>query len=180
MSFANYGAAKSISLGPKLFLNTSYPTQGLSGKDSFTLQSTTNNDIKFLLSLSENGMSKIDCGGSIQVTCGHHHTFSGDQTAFEFLADNGDFSIDVKNGHMGLHAKTITLDALEKIVIKCPKEIIIGDTDDPMGCTKIALNCQNIDLEPIIGVLASLLKTDMVSKSTAGSFIDYNIGGVSG
>ena len=174
MSYANYGAAKSISLGPKLFLGTGYPAIGLSGKESFTLQSTTTNDIKFFLGLSENGMTKIDAESQLQITCGHHHTFSSDQTAFQFDAENGDFAVDIKNGHMSLHAKTITLDAPEKIVIKCPKEIIIGDPENPDGCTTIRLNSQEVDMNPIIGAIAELLGIDIQSQCIKGTFIDFN------
>ena len=153
--------------GPKLLFETGNPQMGTAGRTAFTMQSTTDEGIRFIQSHSESGMSKIMSEGLLQVETGASSLVNDDQTTFQFVAHKGDFAVNADKGHVKIFGKQIVLEASLEVVIQAPK-IRIG-YEQEHKTKDIKILGQSVDVKSQKGNLADILQTSSFLKTFIGS-----------
>ena len=153
--------------GPKLVIETGNPQMGSAGRTAFTMQSTTDEGIRFIQSHSESGMSKIMSEGLLQVETGASSLVNDDQTTFQFVAHKGDFAVNADKGHVKIFGKQIVLEASIEVVIQAPK-IRIG-YEQEYKTKDIKILGQSVDVKSQKGNLADILQTSSFLKTFIGS-----------
>jgi len=153
--------------GPKLLFETGNPQMGTAGRTAFTMQSTTDEGIRFIQSHSESGMSKIMSEGLLQVETGASSLVNDDQTTFQFVAHKGDFAVNADKGHVKIFGKQIVLEASLEVVIQAPK-IRIG-YEQEHKTKDIKILGQSVDVKSQKGNLADILQTTSFLKTFIGS-----------
>jgi len=149
--------------GPKLLFETGNPQMGTAGRTAFTMQSTTDEGIRFIQSHSESGMSKIMSEGLLQVETGASSLVNDDQTTFQFVAHKGDFAVNADKGHVKIFGKQIVLEASLEVVIQAPK-IRIG-YEQEHKTKDIKILGQSVDVKAQKGNLADILQTSSFIKT---------------
>ena len=149
--------------GPKLVIETGNPQMGSAGRTAFTMQSTTDEGIRFIQSHSESGMSKIMSEGLLQVETGASSLVNDDQTTFQFVAHKGDFAVNADKGHVKIFGKQIVLEASLEVVIQAPK-IRIG-YEQEHKTKDIKILGQSVDVKAQKGNLADILQTSSFIKT---------------
>ena len=149
--------------GPKLVIETGNPQMGSAGRTAFTMQSTTDEGIRFIQSHSESGMSKIMSEGLLQVETGASSLVNDDQTTFQFVAHKGDFAVNADKGHVKIFGKQIVLEASLEVVIQAPK-IRIG-YEQEHKTKDITILGQSVDVKAQKGNLADILQTSSFIKT---------------
>ena len=155
--------------GPKLVIETGNPQMGSAGRTAFAMQSTTDEGIRFIQSLSESGMSKIMSEGMLQVETGASSLVNDDQTTFQFIAHKGDFSVNADKGHVRISGKQIILEASREIVIQSPK-IRIG-YEQEHKTKDIKILGQSVDIKSQQGTLADALMSSSFLKTFQGTLV---------
>ena len=153
--------------GPKLVIETGNPQMGSAGRTAFTMQSTTDEGLRFIQSHSESGMSKIMSEGMLQVETGASSLVNDDQTTFQFIAHKGDFAVNADKGHVKIFGKQIVLEASLEVVIQAPR-IRIG-YEQEHKTKDIKILGQSVDVESQKGNLADILQTSSFLKIFIGS-----------
>jgi len=153
--------------GPKLVIETGNPQMGSAGRTAFTMQSTTDEGIRFIQSHSESGMSKIMSEGMLQVETGASSLVNDDQTTFQFVAHKGDFAVNADKGHVKIYGKQIVLEASLEVVIQAPR-IRIG-YEQEHKTKDIKILGQSVDVKSQKGNLADILQTSSFIKTFIGS-----------
>ncbi len=153
--------------GPKLVIETGNPQMGSAGRTAFTMQSTTDEGIRFVQSHSESGMSKIMSEGLLQVETGTSSLVNDDQTTFQFVAHKGDFAVNADKGHVKIYGKQIVLEASLEVVIQAPR-IRIG-YEQEHKTKDIKILGQSVDVKSQKGNLADILQTSSFLKTFIGS-----------
>jgi len=153
--------------GPKLVIETGNPQMGSAGRTAFTMQSTTDEGIRFIQSHSESGMSKIMTEGLLQVETGASSLVNDDQTTFQFVAHKGDFAVNADKGFVKISGKQITLEASLEVVIQAPR-IRIG-YEQEHKTKDIKILGQSVDVKSQKGNLADILQTSSFLKTFIGS-----------
>lgn len=153
--------------GPKLVIETGNPQMGSAGRTAFTMQSTTDEGIRFIQSHSESGMSKIMTEGLLQVETGASSLVNDDQTTFQFVAHKGDFAVNADKGFVKIYGKQITLEASLEVVIQAPR-IRIG-YEQEHKTKDIKILGQSVDVKAQKGNLADILQTTSFLKTFIGS-----------
>lgn len=153
--------------GPKLVIETGNPQMGSAGRTAFTMQSTTDEGIRFIQSHSESGMSKIMSEGMLQVETGASSLVNDDQTTFQFVAHKGDFAVNADKGFVKIYGKQITLEASLEVVIQAPR-IRIG-YEQEHKTKDIKILGQSVDVKAQKGNLADILQTTSFLKTFIGS-----------
>lgn len=153
--------------GPKLLFETGNPQMGSAGRTAFSMQSTTDEGIRFVQSHSESGMSKIMTEGLLQVETGASSLVNDDQTTFQFVAHKGDFAVNADKGHVKIFGKQIVLEASLEVVIQAPK-IRIG-YEQEHKTKDIKILGQSVDVKSQKGNLADILQTSSFLKTFIGS-----------
>ena len=153
--------------GPKLVIETGNPQMGSAGRTAFTMQSTTDEGIRFIQSHSESGMSKIMSEGMLQVETGESSLVNDDQTTFQFIAHKGDFAVNADKGHVKIFGKQIVLEASLEVVIQAPR-IRIG-YEQEHKTKDIKILGQSVDVKSQKGNLADILQTSSFLKTFIGS-----------
>ena len=153
--------------GPKLLFETGNPQMGTAGRTAFTMQSTTDEGIRFIQSHSESGMSKIMSEGLLQVETGASSLVNDDQTTFQFVAHKGDFAVNADKGHVKIFGKQIVLEASLEVVIQAPR-IRIG-YEQEHKTKDIKILGQSVDVKSQKGNLADILQTTSFLKTFIGS-----------
>ena len=149
--------------GPKLVIETGNPQMGSAGITAFTMQSTTDEGIRFIQSHSESGMSKIMSEGLLQVETGASSLVNDDQTTFQFVAHKGDFAVNADKGHVKIFGKQIVLEASLEVVIQAPR-IRIG-YEQEHKTKDIKILGQSVDVKAQKGNLADILQTSSFIKT---------------
>ena len=149
--------------GPKLLFETGNPQMGSAGRTAFTMQSTTDEGIRFIQSHSESGMSKIMSEGLLQVETGASSLVNDDQTTFQFVAHKGDFAVNADKGHVKIFGKQIVLEASLEVVIQAPR-IRIG-YEQEHKTKDIKILGQSVDVKSQKGNLADILQTSSFIKT---------------
>lgn len=155
--------------GPKLVIETGNPQMGSAGRTAFTMQSTTDEGIRFIQSHSESGMSKIMTEGLLQVETGASSLVNDDQTTFQFVAHKGDFAVNADKGFVKIYGKQITLEASLEVVIQAPR-IRIG-YEQEHKTKDIKILGQSVDVKAQKGNLADILQTSSFIKTFIGSSV---------
>lgn len=155
--------------GPKLVIETGNPQMGSAGRTAFTMQSTTDKEIRFIQSHSESGMSKIMSEGLLQVETGASSLVNEDQTTFQFVAHKGDFAVNADKGFVKIYGKQITLEASLEVVIQAPR-IRIG-YEQEHKTKDIKILGQNVDVKCQKGNLADVLMSSSFLKTFQGTLI---------
>ena len=155
--------------GPKLVIETGNPQTGSAGRTAFTMQSTTDEGIRFVQSHSESGLSKIMSEGLLQVETGASSLVNNDQTTFQFIAHKGDFAVNADAGHVKISGKQIVLEASREIVIQSPR-IRIG-YEQEFKTKDIKILGQNVDIKSQQGSLADALLSSSFIKTFQGTLI---------
>ena len=153
--------------GPKLVIETGNPQMGSAGRTAFTMQSTTDEGLRFIQSHSESGMSKIMSEGMLQVETGASSLVNDDQTTFQFVAHKGDFAVNADKGHVKIYGKQIVLEASLEVVIQAPR-IRIG-YEQEHKTKDIKILGQSVDVKSQKGNLADILQTSSFLKTFMGS-----------
>lgn len=153
--------------GPKLVIETGNPQMGSAGRTAFTMQSTTDEGLRFIQSHSESGMSKIMSEGMLQVETGASSLVNDDQTTFQFIAHKGDFAVNADKGHVKIYGKQIVLEASLEVVIQAPR-IRIG-YEQEHKTKDIKILGQSVDVKSQKGNLADILQTSSFLKTFMGS-----------
>ena len=153
--------------GPKLVIETGNPQMGSAGRTACTMQSTTDEGIRFVQSHSESGMSKIMSEGLLQVETGASSLVNDDQTTFNFIAHKGDFAVNADKGFVKIYGKQITLEASLEVVIQAPR-IRIG-YEQEHKTKDIKILGQSVDVKSQKGNLADILQTSSFLKTFIGS-----------
>ena len=153
--------------GPKLVIETGNPQMGSAGRTAFTMQSTTDEGIRFVQSHSESGMSKIMSEGLLQVETGASALVNDDQTTFQFIAHKGDFAVNADKGFVKIYGKQIVLEASLEVVIQAPR-IRIG-YEQEHKTKDIKILGQSVDVKSQKGNLADILQTSSFLKTFIGS-----------
>jgi hypothetical protein len=153
--------------GPKLVIETGNPQMGSAGRTAFTMQSTTDEGLRFIQSHSESGMSKIMSEGMLQVETGASSLVNDDQTTFQFIAHKGDFAVNADKGHVKIFGKQIVLEASLEVVIQAPR-IRIG-YEQEHKTKDIKILGQSVDVKSQKGNLADILQTSSFLKTFIGS-----------
>ena len=153
--------------GPKLVIETGNPQMGSAGRTAFTMQSTTDEGIRFVQSHSESGMSKIMSEGLLQVETGASSLVNDDQTTFQFIAHKGDFAVNADKGFVKIYGKQIVLEASLEVVIQAPR-IRIG-YEQEHKTKDIKILGQSVDVKSQKGNLADILQTSSFLKTFIGS-----------
>tara|TARA_Y100000389_G_scaffold37364_1_gene31701 strand:- start:1002 stop:1541 length:540 start_codon:yes stop_codon:yes gene_type:complete len=153
--------------GPKLVIETGNPQIGSAGRTAFTMQSTTDEGIRFVQSHSESGMSKIMSEGMLQVETGASSLVNDDQTTFQFVAHKGDFAVNADKGCVKIYGKQIVLEASLEVVIQAPR-IRIG-YEQEHKTKDIKILGQSVDVKSQKGNLADILQTSSFLKTFIGS-----------
>ena len=153
--------------GPKLVIETGNPQMGSAGRTAFTMQSTTDEGLRFIQSHSESGMSKIMSEGMLQVETGESSLVNDDQTTFQFIAHKGDFAVNADKGHVKIFGKQIVLEASLEVVIQAPR-IRIG-YEQEHKTKDIKILGQSVDVKSQKGNLADILQTSSFLKTFIGS-----------
>ncbi len=153
--------------GPKLVIETGNPETGTAGRTASTIQSTTDQEIRFIQSHSESGMSKIMAEGLLQVETGASSFVNDDQTTFQFVAHKGDFAVNADKGHVKIFGKQIVLEASLEVVIQAPR-IRIG-YEQEHKTKDIKILGQSVDVKCQKGNLADILQTSSFLKTFIGS-----------
>ena len=153
--------------GPKLVIETGNPQMGSAGRTAFTMQSTTDEGLRFIQSHSESGMSKIMSEGMLQVETGESSLVNDDQTTFQFIAHKGDFAVNADKGHVKIYGKQIVLEASLEVVIQAPR-IRIG-YEQEHKTKDIKILGQSVDVKSQKGNLADILQTSSFLKTFIGS-----------
>jgi len=153
--------------GPKLLFETGNPQMGSAGRTAFTMQSTTDEGIRFVQSHSESGMSKIMSEGLLQVETGASSLVNDDQTTFQFIAHKGDFAVNADKGFVKIYGKQIVLEASLEVVIQAPR-IRIG-YEQEHKTKDIKILGQSVDVKSQKGNLADILQTSSFLKTFIGS-----------
>lgn len=153
--------------GPKLVIETGNPQMGSAGRTAFTMQSTTDEGLRFIQSHSESGMSKIMSEGMLQVETGASSLVNDDQTTFQFIAHKGDFAVNADKGHVKIYGKQIVLEASLEVVIQAPR-IRIG-YEQEHKTKDIKILGQSVDVKSQKGNLADILQTSSFLKTFIGS-----------
>ena len=156
--------------GPKLVIETGNPQVGTAGRTAFTMQSTTDEGIRFVQSHSESGMSKIMSEGMLQVETGAFSSVNDDQTTFQFVAHKGDFAVNADKGCIKISGKQIVLDASREIVIQSPK-IRIG-YEQEHKTKDIKILGQSVDVKCQKGNLADVLMSSSFLKTFQGTLVE--------
>ena len=157
--------------GPKLVIETGNHQMGSAGRTAFTMQSTTDEGIRFIQSHSESGMSKIMSEGLLQVETGASSLVNEDQTTFQFIAHKGDFAVNADKGHVKIYGKQIVLEASLEVVIQAPR-IRIG-YEQEHKTKDIKILGQSVDVKSQKGNLADILQTSSFLKTFIGSPVFY-------
>jgi|TARA_X000001382_G_C3113181_1_gene160627 hypothetical protein len=155
--------------GPKLVIETGNPQMGSAGRTAFTMQSTTDEGIRFIQSHSESGMSKIMSEGMLQVETGASSLVNEDQTTFQFIAHKGDFAVNADKGHVKISGKQIVLEASLEVVIQAPR-IRIG-YEQEHKTKDIKILGQSVDIKCQKGNMADVLGTSSFLKTFQGTFV---------
>lgn len=155
--------------GPKLVIETGNPQMGSAGRTAFTMQSTTDEGIRFIQSHSESGMSKIMSEGMLQVETGASSLVNEDQTTFQFVAHKGDFAVNADKGHVKISGKQIVLEASLEVVIQAPR-IRIG-YEQEHKTKDIKILGQSVDIKCQKGNMADVLGTSSFLKTFQGTFV---------
>lgn len=155
--------------GPKLLFETGNPQMGSAGRTAFTMQSTTDEGIRFIQSHSESGMSKIMSEGLLQVETGASSLVNEDQTTFQFIAHKGDFAVNADKGHVKIYGKQIVLEASLEVVIQAPR-IRIG-YEQEHKTKDIKILGQSVDIKSQQGSLADALMASSFLKTFQGTLI---------
>ena len=153
--------------GPKLVNETGNPQMGSAGRTACTMQSTTDEGIRFVQSHSESGQSKIMTEGLLQVETGASSLVNDDQTTFNFVAHKGDFAVNADKGFVKIYGKQITLEASLEVVIQAPR-IRIG-YEQEHKTKDIKILGQSVDVKSQKGNLADILQTSSFLKTFIGS-----------
>jgi len=153
--------------GPKLLSETGNPQMGSAGRTASTMQSTTDEGIRFVQSHSESGQSKIMTEGLLQVETGASSLVNDDQTTFNFIAHKGDFAVNADKGFIKIYGKQITLEASLEVVIQAPR-IRIG-YEQEHKTKDIKILGQSVDVKSQKGNLADILQTSSFLKTFIGS-----------
>ena len=153
--------------GQKLVIETGNPQIGSAGRTAFTMQSTTDEGIRFVQSHSESGMSKIMSEGMLQVETGASSLVNDDQTTFQFVAHKGDFAVNADKGCVKIYGKQIVLEASLEVVIQAPR-IRIG-YEQEHKTKDIKILGQSVDVKSQKGNLADILQTSSFLKTFIGS-----------
>ena len=153
--------------GPKLLFETGNPQMGSAGRTAFTMQSTTDEGIRFVQSHSESGMSKIMSEGLLQVETGASSLVNDDQTTFQFIAHKGDFAVNADKGFVKIYGKQIVLEASLEVVIQAPR-IRIG-YEQEHKTKDIKILGQSVDVKSQKGNIGDILQTTSFLKTFIGS-----------
>ena len=153
--------------GPKLVNETGNPQMGSAGRTACTMQSTTDEGIRFVQSHSESGQSKIMTEGLLQVETGASSLVNDDQTTFNFVAHKGDFAVNADKGFVKIYGKQIVLEASLEVVIQAPR-IRIG-YEQEHKTKDIKILGQSVDVKSQKGNLADILQTSSFLKTFIGS-----------
>ena len=153
--------------GPKLVIETGNPQMGSAGRTAFTMQSTTDEGIRFIQSHSESGMSKIMSEGLLQVETGASSLVNEDQTTFQFVAHKGDFAVNADKGCVKIYGKQIVLEASLEVVIQAPR-IRIG-YEQEHKTKDIKILGQSVDIKAKKGNMSDLLQTSFLVNTFIGS-----------
>ena len=156
-------------LGPKCVIETGNPQMGMSGRDSTKILCTNDMAMRFILSHTESGLSKITTEGTVQVEAAGSPKLSEGVVAYEIIAHKGDFALNVDKGSTKVYARQIVLQASKEIVIDAPN-IRIGSDND--GATKdIKIIGQHVDIKSKKGNLANSLMESSYLKAFDGTLV---------
>jgi hypothetical protein len=155
--------------GPKLLFETGNPQMGTAGRTASTMQSTTDQGIRFVQSHSESGMSKIMTEGLLQVETGESPLVNDDDITFNFIAHKGDVAVNADKGFVKIYGKQITLEASLEVVIQAPR-IRIG-YEQEHKTKDIKILGQSVDVKCQKGNLADVLMSSSFLKTFQGSLI---------
>ena len=156
--------------GPKLQIETGNPDMGVPGRAAFSLMSTTDSDVKFVLAHNENGLTKYYSEGVVQFEAGVHPTVNSNaEPTFAFISHAGDFTVNADKGSVRISGKQIVLDASREIVLQSAR-IRLG-YEDGDKTKDIKLLAQNVDIKTKKGPLADALQTSSFIKSFDGTLI---------
>ncbi len=153
--------------GPKLLFETGNPQMGTAGRTASTMQSTTDEGIRFVQSHSESGLSKIMTEGLLQVETGASPLVNDDDVTFDFIAHKGDIAVNADKGFVKIYGKQITLEASLEVVIQAPR-IRIG-YEQEHKTKDIKILGQSVDVKCQKGNLADVLQTSSFLKTFIGS-----------
>mgnify|MGYP003389333697 FL=1 len=155
--------------GPKLLFETGNPQMGSAGRTAFTMQSTTDQGIRFVQSHSESGMSKIMAEGMLQIETGASSLVNDDDVTFNFISHKGDFAVNADKGCVKIYGKQIVLDASLEVVIQAPR-IRIG-YEQEHKTKDIKILGQSVDIKSQQGSLADALMASSFLKTFQGTLI---------
>ena len=155
--------------GPKLVIETGNPQMGSAGRTAFTMQSTTDQGIRFVQSHSESGMSKIMAEGMLQIETGASSLVNDDDVTFNFISHKGDFAVNADKGSVKIYGKQIVLDASLEVVIQAPR-IRIG-YEQEHKTKDIKILGQSVDIKSQQGSLADALMASSFLKTFQGTLI---------
>ena len=160
--------ARSINTSsPNHLVETGNPSQTFAGKSAFSHQVVNDSGLRFLMAHHENGITRFNVEGTLQVNAGDKNPNGGQDVIV--ISHNGNIDVESIKGHTNVYAQRICLQAAEKIVIDAP-EIQIGSST-LNGTREIVLSAQDVSIE--IGdnepkSLGDALKVSNIFKALGG------------
>ena len=148
------------SMGPGLYFDVDNPTEGVGGKDTFRLFSTTSKGEKFTLGMKGDGKVQMNADVSIEMVAGAKNNPKG--TDILIHSRNGSIDIQVnKNGDVRIKGDNIRLTAADEIKMKARKIRMEADDEISLQAPKIWSR----------GKKGNLVPKTFMQQITAGSFI---------
>jgi|TARA_B100001540_G_scaffold301765_1_gene308602 hypothetical protein len=166
--------ARSINANsPNHLVETGNSSQTFAGKAAFSHQVINESGLRFLMAHHENGITRFNVEGTLQVVAGDKNTENSEDVIV--ISQNGNIDVVSVKGHTNVHATNICIQASKKIVIDAP-EIQIGSST-LNGTKEIVLVAQDVSIK--IGdnepkSLGDALKVSNIFKAFSGSMVDID------
>tara|TARA_B100000427_G_C15464286_1_gene575518 strand:+ start:597 stop:1235 length:639 start_codon:yes stop_codon:yes gene_type:complete len=160
--------------GPKLGLETGNPQSGAFGKTAFSMNSTTDEGVKFVLAHHEAGTTRFNTGNDLLIEGAMNG--NSDTPGVKVISHTGDLDIDSPEGTINLMANNQIVLEADKIILKA-NDIQIGDSASH-GTKSITLNGDKIQVNGKTGNLPIHLKLGWISviESLAGGLTGLQVG----
>jgi hypothetical protein len=144
--------ARSINANsPNHLVETGNSSQTFAGKAAFSHQVINESGLRFLMAHHENGITRFNVEGTLQVVAGDKNTENSEDVIV--ISQNGNIDVVSVKGHTNVHATNICIQASIKIGDNEPKSL--GDALKVSNIFK-AFSGSMVDIDKVLGINTKL------------------------